>query len=103
LKEAFHPSNIAILPPPLLLLLAESHILLHTYLDQDKAFFDSSVCGLNYEPANIFRTLAAEALHGTRSPGHSVASRYLPKRECSILPTNLRVENPIAPTRAMRR
>jgi S-adenosylmethionine decarboxylase len=59
LKQAFDPTGVTIL-----LLLAESHVSLHTYPDQGKAFFDAFTCGVNYEPANIFRTFAANSLSG---------------------------------------
>lgn len=53
LRKAFDPSGVTIL-----LLLAESHVSLHTYPDQGKAFFDAFTCGVDYEPANIFRAFA---------------------------------------------
>lgn len=53
LKKAFEPTGATIL-----LLLAESHVSLHTYPDQGKAFFDAFTCGVDYEPANIGRTAA---------------------------------------------
>lgn len=54
LRNAFDPSGVTIL-----LLLAESHVALHTYPNQGKAFFDAFTCGTDYEPANIFHTFAA--------------------------------------------
>ena len=60
LKKAFEPSGITIL-----LLLGESHVSLHTYPDQGKAFFDAFTCGIDYEPANIFRSFAEGMLRGT--------------------------------------
>lgn len=60
LTKAFEPSGVTIL-----LLLAESHVSLHTYPDQGKAFFDAFTCGVDYEPANIFRSFAASALPGS--------------------------------------
>ncbi len=59
LKKAFEPAGVTIL-----LLLAESHVSLHTYPDQGKAFFDAFTCGTNYEPANIFHAFAASTLPG---------------------------------------
>ena len=45
-------------------LLAESHLSLHTYPEQGKAFFDAFTCGVQYEPANIFHAFAARTLPG---------------------------------------
>lgn len=59
LKKAFEPAGVTIL-----LLLAESHISLHTYPDQGKAFFDAFTCGTDYEPANIFHAFASSSLPG---------------------------------------
>lgn len=60
LKHAFQPSGVTIL-----LLLAESHVSLHTYPDQGRAFFDAFTCGVDYEPANILRTFVARATCGS--------------------------------------
>ncbi len=65
LRKAFEPSGVTIL-----LLLAESHVSLHTYPDQGKAFFDAFTCGLDYEPANIFRSFAASILRCTYKITH---------------------------------
>jgi len=65
LKKAFEPSGVTIL-----LLLAESHVSLHTYPDQGKAFFDAFTCGIDYEPANIFRSFAEGMLRGTYKITH---------------------------------
>ena len=65
LRKAFEPSGVTIL-----LLLAESHVSLHTYPDQGKAFFDAFTCGIDYEPANIFRSFAAGILRGTYKITH---------------------------------
>lgn len=59
-KKAFHPSGVTIL-----LLLAESHVSLHTYPDQGRAFFDAFTCGIDYEPTNIFHSFATSILQGT--------------------------------------
>jgi S-adenosylmethionine decarboxylase len=59
LKKAFSPAGVTIL-----ILLAESHVSLHTYPEQGKAFFDAFTCGVDYEPANIFRSFAAKTLGG---------------------------------------
>lgn len=59
LCQAFEPSGATVL-----LLLAESHLSLHTYPDQGKAFFDAFTCGVQYEPANIFHAFAARTLPG---------------------------------------
>ena len=45
-----YPSGVTIL-----LLLAESHVSLHTYPEQGRAFFDAFTCGVRCEPINIFR------------------------------------------------
>lgn len=60
LKHSFTPSGVTIL-----LLLAESHVSLHTYPDLGKAFFDAFTCGIDFEPVNIFQSFAAQFL-----PGH---------------------------------
>ena len=52
MNPAFCPSGVTIL-----LLLAESHISLHTYPEQGRAFFDAFTCG-HFEPLNIFRLFA---------------------------------------------
>lgn len=57
LRKAFEPSGVTIL-----LLLAESHVSLHTYPEEGKAFFDAFTCGVNYEPVRIFRAFAASNL-----------------------------------------
>ncbi|RQX90164.1 adenosylmethionine decarboxylase [Burkholderia stagnalis] len=53
IRHAFQPSGVTIL-----LLLAESHVSLHTYPEQGKAFFDAFTCGVQFEPANIFHGFA---------------------------------------------
>jgi S-adenosylmethionine decarboxylase len=53
IKHAFSPTGVTIL-----LLLAESHVSLHTYPEQGKAFFDAFTCGTHFEPFNIFRLFA---------------------------------------------
>ena len=53
IKHAFCPSGVTIL-----LLLAESHVSLHTYPEQGRAFFDAFTCGTHFEPINIFRLFA---------------------------------------------
>lgn len=50
IEHAFEPSGVTIL-----LLLAESHISLHTYPNEGRAFFDAFTCGERCEPLNIFR------------------------------------------------
>lgn len=50
IEHAFKPSGVTIL-----LLLAESHVSLHTYPEQGRAFFDAFTCGVRCEPMNIFR------------------------------------------------
>jgi S-adenosylmethionine decarboxylase len=57
LRKAFEPSGITIL-----LLLAESHVSLHTYPEEGRAFFDAFTCGMNFEPLRIFRAFAASNL-----------------------------------------
>lgn len=59
LSKAFDPSGATVL-----LLLAESHLSLHTYPEEGKAFFDAFTCGVQYEPANIFHAFAARTLAG---------------------------------------
>ncbi|MEX3958732.1 adenosylmethionine decarboxylase [Trinickia sp. EG282A] len=54
LKHAFNPSGVTIL-----LLLAESHVSLHTYPEEGKAFFDAFTCGARHEPLRLFRRFAA--------------------------------------------
>lgn len=60
LRHAFQPSGVTIL-----LLLAESHVSLHTYPDEGKAFFDAFTCVVRYEPFNIFRAFAEKISLGT--------------------------------------
>jgi S-adenosylmethionine decarboxylase len=50
IEHAFEPSGVTIL-----LLLAESHVSLHTYPAEGRAFFDAFTCGERCEPINIFR------------------------------------------------
>jgi len=50
IEHAFEPSGVTIL-----LLLAESHVSLHTYPAQGRAFFDAFTCGVRCEPIAIFR------------------------------------------------
>jgi len=49
LRKKFQPRGVT-----LLLLLAESHVSLHTYPEQGRAFFDAFTCGIDYDPRNIF-------------------------------------------------
>jgi S-adenosylmethionine decarboxylase len=60
LRHAFEPSGATIL-----LLLAESHVSLHTYPEEGKAFFDAFTCGVDHEPANIFHAFASSGLRGS--------------------------------------
>jgi S-adenosylmethionine decarboxylase len=60
MRKAFEPTGVTII-----LLLAESHVSLHTYPDQGKAFFDAFTCGTNYNPENIFYSFASNSM-----PGH---------------------------------
>lgn len=50
IEHAFEPNGVTVL-----LLLAESHVSLHTYPDEGRAFFDAFTCGVRCEPINIFR------------------------------------------------
>ena len=50
IEHAFAPSGVTIL-----LLLAESHVSLHTYPREGRAFFDAFTCGVRCEPIAIFR------------------------------------------------
>jgi S-adenosylmethionine decarboxylase len=50
IEHAFEPNGVTIL-----LLLAESHVSLHTYPNEGRAFFDAFTCGERCEPLNIFR------------------------------------------------
>ena len=50
IRHAFEPTGVTVL-----LLLAESHVSLHTYPEQGRAFFDAFTCGVRCEPINIFR------------------------------------------------
>lgn len=50
IRHAFEPAGVTVL-----LLLAESHVSLHTYPEEGRAFFDAFTCGLRCEPINIFR------------------------------------------------
>lgn len=59
LRKSFRPSGVTIL-----LMLAESHVSLHTYPEQRRAFFDAFTCGVDFEPGNIFRAFAAKTLPG---------------------------------------
>src|SRR4051794_17815718 len=59
LQHQFQPSGVTVL-----LLLAESHVSLHTYPTQGRAFFDAFTCGTGHEPLNIFRAFAERTLHG---------------------------------------
>jgi len=59
IKKRFSPSGVTIL-----LLLAESHVSLHTYPEEGKAFFDAFTCGEKCEPKNIFLNFAQDALPG---------------------------------------
>jgi S-adenosylmethionine decarboxylase len=59
IKHAFSPCGVTIL-----LLLAESHVSLHTYPDQGKAFFDAFTCGTQFDPVNIFHAFAKASAIG---------------------------------------
>lgn len=59
MKKLFTPCGVTVL-----LMLAESHVSLHTYPEQGKAFFDAFTCGDSFQPANIFTRFAALALPG---------------------------------------
>jgi S-adenosylmethionine decarboxylase len=50
IEHAFEPNGVTIL-----LLLAESHVSLHTYPNEGRAFFDAFTCGVRCEPIAIFR------------------------------------------------
>ncbi|WP_147297847.1 adenosylmethionine decarboxylase [Trinickia dinghuensis] len=50
IRHAFEPAGVTVL-----LLLAESHVSLHTYPGEGRAFFDAFTCGVRCEPINIFR------------------------------------------------
>lgn len=50
IRHAFEPTGVTVL-----LLLAESHVSLHTYPEEGRAFFDAFTCGVRCEPINIFR------------------------------------------------
>ena len=50
IRHAFEPAGVTVL-----LLLAESHVSLHTYPEEGRAFFDAFTCGVRCEPINIFR------------------------------------------------
>ena len=50
IEHAFKPCGVTIL-----LLLADSHVSLHTYPERGRAFFDAFTCGTHCEPMNIFR------------------------------------------------
>lgn len=58
-KYAFQPEGVTIL-----LLLAESHVSLHTYPAQGKAFFDAFTCGVQFQPINIFHVFAKASALG---------------------------------------
>lgn len=55
IEHAFEPNGVTIL-----LLLAESHVSLHTYPNEGRAFFDAFTCGERCEPMNIFRRFVAK-------------------------------------------
>jgi S-adenosylmethionine decarboxylase len=59
LKHQFRPTGVTVL-----LLLAESHVSLHTYPGQGRAFFDAFTCGMGHQPLNIFRAFAERTLPG---------------------------------------
>ncbi|WP_206954981.1 adenosylmethionine decarboxylase [Trinickia acidisoli] len=50
IRHAFEPNGVTVL-----LLLAESHVSLHTYPEEGRAFFDAFTCGVRCEPFDIFR------------------------------------------------
>lgn len=60
ISHAFEPAGVTVL-----LLLAESHVSLHTYPDQGRAFFDAFTCGTRCEPVNIFRRFVAASSIGS--------------------------------------
>lgn len=60
IRHSFQPSGVTIL-----LLLAESHVSLHTYPEQGKAFFDAFTCGVQFEPTNIFHGFAQASAVGS--------------------------------------
>ncbi|MGN6232098.1 MAG: adenosylmethionine decarboxylase [Trinickia sp.] len=60
IRHAFEPTGVTVL-----LLLAESHVSLHTYPDEGRAFFDAFTCGERCEPINIFRRFALTSALGT--------------------------------------
>ncbi|MDG0023636.1 adenosylmethionine decarboxylase [Trinickia sp. Y13] len=60
IEHAFEPNGVTIL-----LLLAESHVSLHTYPDEGRAFFDAFTCGVRCEPVRIFRRFVAAHPVGT--------------------------------------
>ncbi|WP_353190083.1 adenosylmethionine decarboxylase [Pandoraea pnomenusa] len=51
----FQPSGVT-----LLMLLAESHVSLHTYPDESRAFFDAFTCGTTCDPHQILRMFCDE-------------------------------------------
>ncbi|WP_116139677.1 adenosylmethionine decarboxylase [Trinickia diaoshuihuensis] len=56
IQHAFEPMGVTVL-----LLLSESHVSLHTYPREGRAFFDAFTCGVRCEPMNIFRRFADES------------------------------------------
>ena len=59
IHHAFEPAGVTVL-----LLLSESHVSLHTYPREGRAFFDAFTCGVRCEPMNIFRRFADESAIG---------------------------------------
>jgi len=60
IEHAFDPAGVTVL-----LLLAESHVSLHTYPREGRAFFDAFTCGVRCEPLNIFQRFADETALGS--------------------------------------
>ncbi|PMS20061.1 adenosylmethionine decarboxylase [Trinickia dabaoshanensis] len=60
ITHAFEPVGVTVL-----LLLSESHVSLHTYPREGRAFFDAFTCGVRCEPMNIFQRFADESAVGS--------------------------------------
>ena len=60
IRHAFEPVGVTVL-----LLLSESHVSLHTYPREGRAFFDAFTCGVRCEPLNIFQRFADESALGS--------------------------------------
>lgn len=65
LRKKFHPMGVTVL-----LLLAESHVSLHTYPERGKAFFDAFTCGVDYDPRNILHRFVRELPAATYTVKH---------------------------------